>query len=59
MQRMTSLEHFRALAEGIGPRSGASEEGAKAADYVAEQLTALGLTPQKQHFLLCSSWQQG
>jgi len=51
MQRMTSLEHFRAIAVGIGPRSSASEEETKAADYVAEQLTAYGLTPQKQHFL--------
>jgi len=52
---MTSLEHYRALADGIGPRSGASEEEAKAADYVAAQLTALGLTPQKQTFISAES----
>lgn len=50
MQRMTLLEHYRQLADVIGPRSGASDEERKTADYVADQLTSIGLTPLKQSF---------
>lgn len=55
MQRMTSLDHIRRLSETIGPRGSATEEEAKAADYVAEQLTSLKLTPQRHKFLSAES----
>jgi hypothetical protein len=55
MQRMTSLEHIRHLSETIGPRGSTTEEEAKAADYVAEQLAALKLAPQRQKFLSAKS----
>ncbi len=48
---MTSLDHIRALSEVIGPRGSATTEEAKAADYVAEQLAILGLSPERQTFL--------
>ena len=51
MQRMTSLDHFRALAAGMSQRDGANEQKTSVADYVADQLTAMGFTPQQQHFL--------
>lgn len=55
MQRMTSLDHIRHLSETIGPRGSTTEEEAKAADYVAEQLTAMTLAPQRQKFLSAES----
>ena len=55
MQRMTSLDHIRHLSESIGPRGSTTEEEAKAADYVAEQLAALKLAPQRQKFLSAQS----
>jgi hypothetical protein len=55
MQRMTSLDHIRHLSESIGPRGSTTEEEAKASTYVAEQLAALKLTPQRQEFLSAQS----
>ena len=52
---MSSLDHIRALSEGIGPRGSATSEEAKAADYVAEQLAALGASPERQIFLSATS----
>ncbi|MCL4505885.1 MAG: hypothetical protein M1434_14625 [Chloroflexi bacterium] len=48
---MTSLEQFRHIADAVGPRSGASDEEATAAGYIAERLSAIGLAPNKQIFL--------
>ncbi len=48
---MTPLDSVRALSEDIGPRGSATEEEAKAADYVADQLAQLGLQPERQTFL--------
>jgi hypothetical protein len=55
MQRMTALDRIRHLSEIIGPRGSTTELEAKAADYVAEQLTAMQLNPQKQNFLSAES----
>jgi len=52
---MASLDHIRALSEVIGPRGSATPEEAKAADYVAEQLVSLGLSPERQTFLSATS----
>lgn len=52
---MASLDHIRALSEDIGPRGSATAEEAKAADYVAGQLAALGLSPERQTFLSATS----
>jgi hypothetical protein len=51
MQRMTSLDHMRALCQTIGPRGSTSEEEAKASDYVFDQVAALGYTPHRQMFM--------
>lgn len=48
---MASLDHIRALSEDIGPRGSASAEEARAAEYVAGKLAALGLSPERQIFL--------
>jgi hypothetical protein len=55
MQPMSSLDHIRHLTESIGPRGSTTEGEAKAADYVADQLAALGLNPQRQRFLSAES----
>src|SRR5512141_1671747 len=55
MQRMTSLDHIRYLSETIGPRGSTTEAEAKAADYVADQLAVLQLSPQRQKFLSAES----
>lgn len=55
MQRMTALDPMRYLSETIGPRGSTTEEEAKAAEYVATQLTNLGLAPQRDAFLSAAS----
>ncbi|MGQ9903175.1 MAG: M20/M25/M40 family metallo-hydrolase [Anaerolineae bacterium] len=52
---MSSLDHVRALSEGIGPRGSATRKEAEAADYVAEQLVTLGVSPERQTFLSATS----
>ena len=42
------IEHVRALAEVVGPRPPASEAEGRAAEYVAEQLRALGIEPVRE-----------
>jgi len=48
---MSLLGHIQHLAETIGPRGSTTENEAKAADYVAEQLSALGVQPACERFL--------
>ena len=43
-------QDIKHLSETIGPRGSATDDEAKAAHYVAERLTALGLDPQRQDF---------
>lgn len=52
---MASLDHIRALSEDIGPRGSATAEEARAAEYVAGRLAALGLSPERQTFLSATS----
>ncbi|HYO88952.1 MAG TPA: M28 family peptidase [Candidatus Limnocylindrales bacterium] len=42
------MEHIHALAETIGPRPSASDAESRAAQYVAEQLRALGVEPVRE-----------
>lgn len=42
------MEHIHALAETIGPRPSASDAEGRAAQYVAEQLRALGVEPVRE-----------
>ncbi|MCS7060491.1 MAG: M28 family peptidase [Anaerolineae bacterium] len=52
---MTSLAYVRVLSEDIGPRGSTTAEEAKAADYVVEQLSRIGLSPERQPFLSATS----
>ena len=48
---MSLLGHIQHLSKNIGPRGSTTENEAKAADYVAEQLMSLSLQPTREPFL--------